>query len=66
MTELEQQDLSRIRNDFERYLAEGKISEGMVKFFTIAPLMRLAGFYDIPIRLTMEDVLTVFATNLYI
>ena len=56
LTEFEQQDLSRIRNDFERYLAAGKISEGMVKFFTIAPLMRLAGFYDIPIRLTMEDV----------
>ncbi|WP_414621136.1 restriction endonuclease subunit R [Calothrix sp. CCY 0018] len=56
LTEFEQQDLSRISNDFERYLAAGKISEGMVKFFTIAPLMRLAGFYDIPIRLTMEDV----------
>ncbi len=56
LTEFEQEDLSRIRNDFEGYLAAGKISEGMVKFFTIAPLMRLAGFYDIPIRLTMEDV----------
>ncbi|MEL7242355.1 MAG: restriction endonuclease subunit R [Cyanobacteria bacterium J06573_2] len=57
LTDFEQQDLSRIRNDFERYLTAGKISEGMVKFFTIAPLMRLAGFYDIPIRLTMEDVI---------
>lgn len=56
LTEFEQEDLSRIRNDFRRYLKAGKISEGMVKFFTIAPLMRLAGFYDIPIRLTMEDV----------
>ncbi len=28
----------------------------MVKFLTIAPLMRLADFYDIPIPLTMEDV----------
>ena len=57
LTEFEQQDLSRIRNDFRHYLKAGKISEGMVKFFTVAPLMRLAGFYDIPIRLTMEDVI---------
>lgn len=57
LTEFEQQDLSRIRNDFRRYLKAGKISEGMVKFLTVAPLMRLGGFYDIPIRLTMEDVI---------
>ncbi len=41
LTEFEQEDLSRIRNDFERYLAAGKISEGMVKFFTIAPLRNI-------------------------
>ncbi|MDF5710381.1 MAG: restriction endonuclease subunit R [Nostoc sp. S4] len=55
LTEFEQQDLLRIRNDYHRYLSSGKISEGLVKFLTIAPLMRLAGFYDVPIRLTMED-----------
>ncbi|MEH2139861.1 restriction endonuclease subunit R [Nostoc sp.] len=55
LTEFEQQDILRIRNDFDRYLTMGKISEGLVKFLTIAPLMRLAGFYDVPIRLTMED-----------
>ncbi|MDZ8109265.1 MAG: restriction endonuclease subunit R [Nostoc sp. DedQUE12a] len=55
LTEFEQQDLLRIQNDFRRYLRLGKISEGLVKFLTIAPLMRLAGFYDVPIRLTMED-----------
>ncbi|OCQ89370.1 restriction endonuclease subunit R [Nostoc sp. MBR 210] len=55
VSELEQQDLLRIRSDFERYSSEGKISEGLVKFLTLAPLMRLAGFYDVPIRLTMED-----------
>lgn len=58
-TEFEQQDLLRIRNDFERYLSAGKISEGLVKFLTIAPLMRLAGFYDVPIRLTMEDSIAI-------
>ncbi|MBW4424791.1 MAG: hypothetical protein KME50_10140 [Nostoc desertorum CM1-VF14] len=55
LTDFEQEDLLRIKNDFRRYLRLGKISEGLVKFITIAPLMRLSGFYDVPIRLTMED-----------
>jgi transcriptional regulator with XRE-family HTH domain len=59
LMEFEQQDLLRIRNDFRRYLSAGKISEGLVKFLTIAPLMRLAGFYDVPIRLTLEDVVAI-------
>lgn len=59
LSELEQQDLLRIRNDFRRYLSAGKISEGLVKFITIAPLMRLSGFYDVPIRLTMEDSIAI-------
>ncbi|MEA5624180.1 restriction endonuclease subunit R [Nostoc sp. UHCC 0251] len=59
LTEFEQQDLLRIRNDFRRYLRLGKISEGLVKFLTIAPFMRLAGFYDVPIRLTMEDSIAI-------
>ncbi|MEH1790254.1 restriction endonuclease subunit R [Nostoc sp.] len=59
LTEFEQQDLLRISNDFRRYLRLGKISEGLVKFITIAPLMRLAGFYEVPIRLTMEDSIAI-------
>ncbi|MEH2078166.1 MAG: restriction endonuclease subunit R [Nostoc sp.] len=59
LSEFEQQDLLRIRNDFDRYLSYRKISEGLVKFLTIAPLMRLAGFYDVPIRLTMEDSIAI-------
>ncbi|MBW4684927.1 MAG: restriction endonuclease subunit R [Komarekiella atlantica HA4396-MV6] len=59
LSEFEQQDLLRIRSDFERYLSARKISEGLVKFLTIAPLMRLAGFYDVPIRLTMEDSIAI-------
>ncbi|NMF65504.1 restriction endonuclease subunit R [Brasilonema octagenarum] len=59
LTNFEQQDLLKIRNDLRRYLAAGKISEGLVKFLTLAPLMRAAGFYDIPIRLTMEDVIAI-------
>ncbi|MDF5738611.1 MULTISPECIES: restriction endonuclease subunit R [unclassified Nostoc] len=59
LSEFEQQDLLKIRNDFDRYLSARKISEGLVKFLTIAPLMRLAGFYDVPIRLTMEDSIAI-------
>ncbi|MEH2290339.1 restriction endonuclease subunit R [Nostoc sp.] len=59
LSEFEQQDLLKIRNDFDRYLSARKISEGLVKFLTLAPLMRLAGFYDVPIRLTMEDSIAI-------
>jgi hypothetical protein len=55
LTEFEYQEILRIRNDFERYNNEGKISEGLVKFLTLAPLMRLTGFYEAPIKITMED-----------
>ncbi|WP_412978603.1 hypothetical protein [Nostoc sp. UIC 10607] len=48
-----------IKNDFRRYIRLGKISEGLVKFLTFAPLMRLGGFYDVPIRLTMEDSIAI-------
>ncbi|GAA6619314.1 restriction endonuclease subunit R [Scytonema sp. NUACC26] len=59
LTELEQQDLLRIKNDFRRYFAAGKVSEGLIKFLAIAPLMRLSGFYDVPVRLTMEDAFAI-------
>ncbi|GAA6614557.1 hypothetical protein [Scytonema sp. NUACC26] len=52
LTKWEQQDLLTIRNNFRRYLASGKVSEGLIKFLAIAPLMRLSGFYDIPVHLT--------------
>jgi len=59
LTENEQQDLLRIRNDLRRYIAVGKVSEGLIKFLTLAPLMRLAGFYDTPIRLSVEDSIAI-------
>ncbi len=55
LSDFERQELWQIRNDFEEYLVEAKISEGLIKFMTIAPLMRLAGFYQAPIKLTVED-----------
>ena len=59
LSEFEQQDLLRIRNDFERYLYAGKLPEGLIKFLTLAPLIRLAGFYETPIRLSVEDSIVI-------
>ena len=55
LTEIEQQEVLQIRNDFWRYLSAGKVYEGLVKFIALAPLMRLAGFYQYPIRIRMEE-----------
>lgn len=55
LTEFETQELLQIRKDFRNYLTDAKVSEGLIKFLTVAPLLRLAGFYRYPIKLTMED-----------
>jgi hypothetical protein len=55
LSELEQQEILKIKTDFRRYLSAGKVSEELVKFLVLSPLMRLAGFFEIPIVLTMED-----------
>ncbi|BAZ22659.1 hypothetical protein NIES4073_35460 [Kalymmatonema gypsitolerans NIES-4073] len=55
LTESEQQELIQIRNDFDSYLIEGKVSEGLVKALTIFPLLRLAGFYRFPIKISLEE-----------
>lgn len=35
LTDFEQQELLQIRNDFDQYLTEGKVLEGMVKWILI-------------------------------
>jgi hypothetical protein len=55
LSESEQQELLKIRQNFRRYLAAGKVSEELVKFLALSPLMRLTGFFDVPVVLTMED-----------
>ncbi|MEG3974633.1 hypothetical protein QT970_08420 [Microcoleus sp. herbarium8] len=45
----------QISNDFWRYLEVGKVSEELVKFLSLSPLMRLTGFFKVPVVLTMED-----------
>jgi len=50
----ERQELLQIRNDFDDYLTEGEVSEGQVRLIAVAPLLRLAGFYQSPIQLRVE------------
>lgn len=58
LSEFEQQELVQIRDDFDNYLIEGKVLEGMVKALTTFPLMRLAGFYRFPINIALEEHIT--------
>lgn len=55
LTEFEQEELAQIRDDFENYLIDGKVLEGQIKLLVISPLLRLAGFYRSPIKLTLEE-----------
>lgn len=55
LTEFEQQELIQIRNNFDNYLNESKVLEGMVKGLTTFPLLRLAGFYRCPIKIALEE-----------
>jgi hypothetical protein len=55
LTEFEQHELVQIRDDFDNYLSESKVLEGMVKLLTVFPLMRLAGFYRSPIKMRLEE-----------
>ena len=55
LTEFEQQELLQIRDDFDNSLYESKVLEGMVKALTLLPLMRLAGFYRSPMKISLEE-----------
>ena len=55
LTEIDLQELEKIRANFDNYYCEGKISEGGVKFLFLAPLMWLAGFDQQNIKITLEE-----------
>ncbi|WP_448598057.1 restriction endonuclease subunit R [Thermoleptolyngbya sp.] len=59
----EQEELRQIRNDFDAYLMEGKVSEGMVKALTVFPLLRVAGYYRPPIKLRLEENIALIQTE---
>ena len=47
--------LRQIQQEFLNYWGESKISEGQIRFISVAPLLRLAGFNEPPIRLHVEE-----------
>lgn len=55
LTQFEQQELTQISKDFNSYLIEGRVLEGLVKALTTFPLLRLAGFYKSPLKLNLEQ-----------
>jgi hypothetical protein len=55
LTDFEEQELIQIRRDFETYVVESKVLEGMIKALTIFPLLRLTGYYQHPIKLKLEE-----------
>ena len=55
LTEFEQLELLQIRNDFCEYLSFERVSEGLVQALTTFPLMRLAGFYRSPLKMSLEE-----------
>ncbi|MFZ9737526.1 MAG: restriction endonuclease subunit R [Prochlorotrichaceae cyanobacterium] len=55
LTEEERQELQQIQQEFLFYWQDSKISEGQVRFLSVAPLLRLAGFNQAPIRLEIEE-----------
>jgi hypothetical protein len=55
LTEIEQLEIAQIRNDFREYLSVERVSEGLVQALTTFPLMRLAGFYRRPIKMSLEQ-----------
>jgi len=55
LTEFEAQELAQIREDFDNYLSNEKVSEGLIKALTTFPFLRLAGFYHAPIKISLEE-----------
>lgn len=55
LTELEREEIKQIKNDFQEYLLTEKVTEGLVKALTTFPLMRLAGFYRHPLKMSLEQ-----------
>ena len=55
LTEDERLGLRQIQQEFLNYWEESKISEGQIRFISVAPLLRLAGFNEPPIRLHVEE-----------
>jgi hypothetical protein len=49
------QELTQIWQDFAAYLNAGTVLEKLVKVLSVLPLLRLAGFYRVPVSLVIEE-----------
>lgn len=55
LTELEHQEVLKIRQVFRSYYDAGKVTEGQVRLFPIAQLLWFSGFYRTDINITLEE-----------
>ncbi len=51
----QEQELLKIRADFLPYLEFGTVGSGAVKLLLLAPLLKLAGFYQEPFHIDVEE-----------
>ncbi|MEM9540700.1 MAG: restriction endonuclease subunit R [Cyanobacteria bacterium P01_E01_bin.42] len=55
ITESEQKQLLKLRNNIQSYYVNDKILEGQVKFLFLSPLLWLSGFYSPQIQIALEE-----------
>ncbi|HAA29245.1 MAG TPA: restriction endonuclease subunit R, partial [Cyanobacteria bacterium UBA8553] len=55
LTELEHQEVLKIREVFRSYHNAGKVSEGQIRLLPIAQLLWFSGFYQSHIKITLEE-----------
>ncbi len=55
LSETECQELQQIQTDIRAYVIHSRFSEGQIRLIAVAPLLRLAGFYQHPVQLKVEE-----------
>ncbi|AVH67217.1 MULTISPECIES: type I restriction endonuclease [unclassified Nostoc] len=63
ITDLEKQDLDRVKLHFLRLVKRPPLSEETVKLVVLSPLLNLAGFYDEPFYIRGEQSIEISAEN---
>lgn len=63
LTELEKQDLDKVKLHFLRLVKHPPLSEETVKLVVLSPLLNLAGFYDEPFYIRSEQSIKISAED---
>ncbi|MEH2347160.1 MAG: type I restriction endonuclease [Nostoc sp.] len=63
ITDLEKQDLDRVKFHFLRLVKRPPLSEETVKLVVLSPLLNLAGFYDEPFYIRGEESIEISAED---